>query len=114
MVRADGRHGPSAIGASPSANPVGDHESMTRPRNRASTNRIYAVLALAAGLACAVILHAAGGAVAQDLQSQLDSKRGQLGHANEREGVLSTELSRYSARLRQVAGAGASGHGLGA
>jgi murein DD-endopeptidase MepM/ murein hydrolase activator NlpD len=78
---------------------------MRPPRNRAtSTKRTRAALALVAGLACAVSLSPAGGATAQDLRSQLDSKRGELEQTREREGVLSTELSRHSARLRQVAG----------
>jgi murein DD-endopeptidase MepM/ murein hydrolase activator NlpD len=76
---------------------------MTRPRNR-SIRRIHAALAVAVAIGCAVALSPLGGALAQDLQSQLDAKRSELGQAKEREGVLSTELARYSAQLRQVAG----------
>jgi murein DD-endopeptidase MepM/ murein hydrolase activator NlpD len=77
---------------------------MTSPKNLASNKRLRAGLALAAGLCCAVALSPAGGAIAQSLQSELDSKRGQLGQVSEREGVLSSELARYSERVRQVAG----------
>jgi murein DD-endopeptidase MepM/ murein hydrolase activator NlpD len=77
---------------------------MKSPKNLASITRLRAGLALAAGLCCVVALSPAGGAIAQNLQSELDSKRGQLGQVSEREGVLSSELARYSARVRQVAG----------
>jgi murein DD-endopeptidase MepM/ murein hydrolase activator NlpD len=76
---------------------------MKSPKNLAPIKGLRAGLALA-GLCCAVALSPAGGAIAQNLQSQLDSKRGQLGQVSEREGVLSSELARYSARVRQVAG----------
>ena len=71
-------------------------------------NRTYlfagaAALALAGALLLAFGLWARG-AEGQDLQSQLDSKRAQLDSEQEREGVLSTELSRYNDRLDQLAG----------
>ena len=73
-------------------------------QNRAPTKRTRVGLALAAVLAAAVALSPAGGAIAQDLQSQLDSKQGDLEQARDQEGVLSSELSRYTERVNQVAG----------
>jgi murein DD-endopeptidase MepM/ murein hydrolase activator NlpD len=75
-----------------------------RPHNRSSPQRRRVVLGLAAALACALGVSAVGGAIAQDLQSQLDSKRGQLDEANRQEGVLSSEIAHYSERVDQVAG----------
>jgi murein DD-endopeptidase MepM/ murein hydrolase activator NlpD len=75
-----------------------------RPHNRSSPQRRRVVLGLAAALACALAVSAVGGAIAQDLQSQLDSKRAQLDEANRQEGVLSSEIAHYSERVDQVAG----------
>lgn len=61
-------------------------------------------LAAAAALACALAFSPLGGALAQDLESQLDAKRGELGQAERQAGVLSSELARYTQRMRQVAG----------
>jgi murein DD-endopeptidase MepM/ murein hydrolase activator NlpD len=74
-----------------------------RPHNRTSppSRRIASGLAIA--LACAIGIPV-GGAIAQDLQSQLDAKRAQLDDANRQEGVLSSEISHYSDRIDQVAG----------
>jgi murein DD-endopeptidase MepM/ murein hydrolase activator NlpD len=73
------------------------------PRNsRPFAHRRLALLAPAAALA--VGLSIAGGAPAQDLQSQLDQKKSQLHHAQAREGVLSTTIQRYGDRLDQLRG----------
>ncbi|HEX2468401.1 MAG TPA: peptidoglycan DD-metalloendopeptidase family protein [Solirubrobacterales bacterium] len=42
--------------------------------------------------------------MAQDLQSQLDSKRAELDETRQQEGVLSTEIAHYTDRLNQLAG----------
>jgi murein DD-endopeptidase MepM/ murein hydrolase activator NlpD len=76
-----------------------------RPRyKRSSPHRRRVVLGLSAALVAAIAISPAGGAIAQDLQSQLDSKRTQLDEANREEGVLSTDIERYSDRIDQVAG----------
>ncbi|MFL6295290.1 MAG: murein hydrolase activator EnvC family protein [Actinomycetes bacterium] len=60
-----------------------------------------AITALAASVA---VLTLTAGAPAQDLQSQVDSKRAQLERANSREGVLSSTIQRLGARLDQLRG----------
>jgi murein DD-endopeptidase MepM/ murein hydrolase activator NlpD len=75
-----------------------------RPHNRTSPQRRRIAVGLAAALACAIAVSPVGGAIAQDLQSQLDSKRAQLDEANQQEGVLSTDIAHYSDRIDQVAG----------
>jgi murein DD-endopeptidase MepM/ murein hydrolase activator NlpD len=75
-----------------------------RPHNRTSPQRPHVAVGLAAALACAIAVSPVGGAMAQDLQSQLDSKRAQLDEANRQEGVLSSEIAHYSERIGQVAG----------
>jgi murein DD-endopeptidase MepM/ murein hydrolase activator NlpD len=77
---------------------------MSTGDNRTSLFARIAALALAGGLLVALALWGAGGAQGQDLQSDLDSKQAQLDEEQEREGVLSTELSRYNERLDQLAG----------
>jgi murein DD-endopeptidase MepM/ murein hydrolase activator NlpD len=77
---------------------------MSTGDNRTSLSARIAALALAGGLLLALALWGAGGAQGQDLQSELDSKQAQLDEEQEREGVLSTELSRYNDRLDQLAG----------
>jgi murein DD-endopeptidase MepM/ murein hydrolase activator NlpD len=77
---------------------------MSTGDNRTRLPARIAALALAAGLLLALTLWAAGGARAQDLQSELDSKQAQLDEEQQREGVLSTELARYNERLDQLAG----------
>ena len=72
--------------------------------NRSSPQRRRALLVLAAALACAIAVSPVGGAIAQDLQSELNSKRAQLEDVKEQEGVLSTDIARYSERVDQVAG----------
>jgi murein DD-endopeptidase MepM/ murein hydrolase activator NlpD len=69
-----------------------------RPEPRVA---LTAVTALAATVA---VLTLTAGAPAQDLQSQLDSKRAQLEHANSREGVLSSTIQRLGERLDQLRG----------
>jgi murein DD-endopeptidase MepM/ murein hydrolase activator NlpD len=64
--------------------------------------RLLPAAALAAVLAVALVV--AGGAPAQDLQSQLDQKRAQLDQAKQREGVLSTTIERYSNQIDTLAG----------
>jgi murein DD-endopeptidase MepM/ murein hydrolase activator NlpD len=75
---------------------------MSTRNSRPFAHRRLALLAPAAALA--VGLSIAGGAPAQDLQSQLDQKKSQLHHAQAREGVLSTTIQRYSDRLDQLRG----------
>jgi murein DD-endopeptidase MepM/ murein hydrolase activator NlpD len=75
-----------------------------RPHNRTSPQRRRLAVGLAAALVCAVAVSPVGGAIAQDLQSQLDAKRAQLDEANRQEGVLSSEIAHYSERVDQVAG----------
>jgi murein DD-endopeptidase MepM/ murein hydrolase activator NlpD len=73
-------------------------DSRVRPGPR------VAVTALTALAAIVAVLTVTAGAPAQDLQSQLDSKRAQLGHANSREGVLSSTIQRLGERLDQLRG----------
>jgi len=61
-------------------------------------------LALAAAGLVALALLAAGGAQGQDLQGRLDSKQAELDQQKERQGVLSSELTRYNDQLDQLAG----------
>ena len=72
--------------------------SRVRPDARVA---VTAITALAASV---VVLTLTAGAPAQDLQSQLDSKRAQLEHANSREGVLSSTIQRLGERLDQLRG----------
>jgi murein DD-endopeptidase MepM/ murein hydrolase activator NlpD len=72
--------------------------SRVRPDARVA---VTAITALAATVA---VLTLTSGAPAQDLQSQLDSKRAQLEHANSREGVLSSTIQRLGERLDQLRG----------
>ena len=62
------------------------------------------VIALTALAAIVAVLTVTAGAPAQDLQSQLDSKRAQLEHAHSREGVLSSTIQRLGERLDQLRG----------
>jgi murein DD-endopeptidase MepM/ murein hydrolase activator NlpD len=66
-----------------------------RPRRRSA---IAFLCACIAGLATSAL------APAQDLQSQLDSKQGQLSQSQQQEGVLSTTINRYSNQIDQLAG----------
>jgi peptidoglycan DL-endopeptidase CwlO len=75
---------------------------MKRLNSRPIAHRRSALLALAATLAAAAVMSIAVGAPAQDLHSKLHQKQAQLHHANAREGVLSTTIQRYGARLDQL------------
>jgi murein DD-endopeptidase MepM/ murein hydrolase activator NlpD len=77
---------------------------MTAEGNRAQSKRRRVAFALAIALACAVAISPVGGAIAQDLQSELDSKRSQLDQAKSQAGVLSTDIARYSKQLDRLAG----------
>jgi murein DD-endopeptidase MepM/ murein hydrolase activator NlpD len=77
---------------------------MRADHSRLNPARPVVALGLAAALAAAIALALAGGAPAQDLQSQLDQKRAQLEQAQEREGVLTTTISRYSDQIEQLRG----------
>ena len=72
--------------------------------NRASTRTRAAALAAFAGATLLALVLSVAGALAQDIQSELDTKRSQLDQKEEQEGVLSTELSRYNDQLDQLAG----------
>jgi peptidoglycan DL-endopeptidase CwlO len=72
--------------------------------NRFSPQRRRVALGLVAALAGAIAVSPVGGALAQDLQSELDSKRAQLDEAKQEETVFSTDIARYSDRIDQVAG----------
>ena len=60
-------------------------------------------LALPLSLLVAGLL-AGGTAVGQDLGAQLDAKRGQLDQAEERKGVLSTEIEQFTEQITQLQG----------
>ncbi|MGH2800694.1 MAG: murein hydrolase activator EnvC family protein [Thermoleophilaceae bacterium] len=77
---------------------------MSTGDNRTSLSARIGALALAGALLLGLTLWVADGAQGQDLQSELDSKQAQLDDEQDREGVLSTELSRYNERLDQLAG----------
>jgi murein DD-endopeptidase MepM/ murein hydrolase activator NlpD len=72
--------------------------------NRVRPDARVAVTAVTALVATVAVLTLTAGAPAQDLQSQLDSKRAQLEHANSREGVLSSTIQRLGERLDQLRG----------
>jgi acyl-CoA dehydrogenase len=76
----------------------------TNRASKSARKRARVGLAVAAAAICAIAVSPLGGAIAQDLQSQLDSKRGELQQTEDRAGVLSGELARYTERVRQVAG----------
>ncbi len=70
--------------------------------NVTSSNRRRALFALALASAMFCVLLAVNVASGQDLQSELDSKEAQLDTEKEKEGVLSTELQRYSDQVSQL------------
>jgi peptidoglycan DL-endopeptidase CwlO len=76
---------------------------MTSGDNRSSRSARPVALALAALLGLLAVLLIAGGASAQDLQTQLDQKEAELSEARGRETVLSSELDRYNDRVDQLA-----------
>jgi murein DD-endopeptidase MepM/ murein hydrolase activator NlpD len=59
---------------------------------------------LAAVAALFVLLAASTAAPAQDLQSKLEAKEAKLSEAQERRGVLTTTISRYSDRIERLTG----------
>jgi murein DD-endopeptidase MepM/ murein hydrolase activator NlpD len=73
------------------------------PISRSQRISRAALAAVLAALLC-LAFGLSRGASAQDLQSKLDEKEAQLGNAQERKGVLSTELARYSDQVDQLAG----------
>jgi murein DD-endopeptidase MepM/ murein hydrolase activator NlpD len=77
---------------------------MRDAHSRARMEPRMAVTALTALAAIVAVLAVGTGAFAQDLQSQLDSKRAQLEQANAREGVLSSTIQRLGERLDQLRG----------
>ncbi len=60
-------------------------------------------VALTAAIVSAVLLSASG-AGAQDLQSQVDSKRAELGKAEQKKEVLTTEVSAYDDKISELTG----------
>ena len=54
--------------------------------------------------AIAMVLATVAGAPAADLDSKLDAKQSALDEAKEKKGVLTTEISRYNARIDQLTG----------
>jgi murein DD-endopeptidase MepM/ murein hydrolase activator NlpD len=77
---------------------------MSEPNRRPRLDRRLAVPAFGAVLVLLAMLSLAGGAPAQDLQSRLQEKQGQLAHTKSREGVLSTTIQRYGDQLDQLRG----------
>jgi murein DD-endopeptidase MepM/ murein hydrolase activator NlpD len=77
---------------------------MRNAHSRARTQPRLAVIAATALTATVALLVVVTGAFGQDLQSQLDTKRAQLEHANAREGVLTSTIQRLGDRLDQLRG----------
>jgi murein DD-endopeptidase MepM/ murein hydrolase activator NlpD len=77
-----------------------DNQSFRDPRPARTALVTGALLALLIGLALAF----SGSAGAQDLQTKLETKEGELEQAKDQEGVLSTELAGYNDQLDQLAG----------
>jgi murein DD-endopeptidase MepM/ murein hydrolase activator NlpD len=61
-------------------------------------------LAIAAAALAGAVLIAAGIAVAQDLQGQLDEKQAELSEQQEQKGVLTSEIAAYSEQISQLEG----------
>jgi murein DD-endopeptidase MepM/ murein hydrolase activator NlpD len=59
---------------------------------------------LALTLALVAVVAIGATALAQDLQSELDSKRSELDQAESKRGVLSTEIQRYTSQIVQLEG----------
>jgi murein DD-endopeptidase MepM/ murein hydrolase activator NlpD len=79
---------------------------MEQTRNRPRRRRRRAHIAAGAALLAAICVGLAGGAAApaQDLQSQLDKKKAQIAHNQDREGVLSTTIQRFNERISVLEG----------
>ena len=71
--------------------------------NDTQTRRLAALVAVA-GLLAALVFGFAGGASAQDLQSELDQREAELEQQKDRKGVLSSELAEANAAVDQLAG----------
>jgi murein DD-endopeptidase MepM/ murein hydrolase activator NlpD len=77
---------------------------MDTAHNRSHLHARLAAGGLGVALLAALLLAGAGGARGQDLQGRLDAKQAELDQEQQREGVLSSELSRYNDRVDQLAG----------
>jgi murein DD-endopeptidase MepM/ murein hydrolase activator NlpD len=62
------------------------------------------VVAICGAVLAALAFALAGGAFAQDLQTQLDQREAELDQQKDRKGVLSSELADYNAQVDQLAG----------
>ena len=67
------------------------------------TRRLAALVAVA-GLLALLVFGLAGGAFAQDLQSELDQRQSELEQQKDKKGVLSSELADANAAVDQLAG----------
>jgi murein DD-endopeptidase MepM/ murein hydrolase activator NlpD len=67
------------------------------------TRPVVAVLSVSAAALCTLLV-ASPAAPAQDLQSQLETKRTELSEARERKGVLTTTISHYGDRIDRLTG----------
>jgi murein DD-endopeptidase MepM/ murein hydrolase activator NlpD len=74
------------------------------PPTAPTPRRARTLLAGGVVAALAVVLAGVMPAPAQDLQSQLDAKQQELAEAEDEQGVLTTEIDRYSDRIDQLQG----------
>jgi murein DD-endopeptidase MepM/ murein hydrolase activator NlpD len=74
------------------------------PPTAPTPRRARTLLAAGVVAALAVVLAGVMPAPAQDLQSQLDAKQQELAEAEDEQGVLTTEIDRYSNRIEQLQG----------
>jgi peptidoglycan DL-endopeptidase CwlO len=72
--------------------------------NRESTDRRRGMLAVLAFACLGAALMVVSGALAQDLNSKLDSTQSRLDEAEQQEGVLSTDIEKYTAEIDQLTG----------
>ncbi len=77
---------------------------MSYSRNHRPTDRRRCMLAVVALACLALALTMAATSPAQDLQSRLDSKQGELDQQQSQEGILSTTIERYSGQIDQLTG----------
>jgi murein DD-endopeptidase MepM/ murein hydrolase activator NlpD len=77
--------------------------SSPKSRSAGRLKRLLTALACAA-LTVAIAGLSAGGAPAQSLQERLDETQAALDETEERKGVLTTEISRYSSRISRLEG----------
>lgn len=78
------------------------HSHDRTSNNRGRRRRLLVALAAAALTTCAGV--AATGSPAQSLQEQLEETEAKLSRAKQNEGVLTTEISRYSDRISELEG----------